>query len=177
MAYPNPLDFARIPTDVLVALDWRPYHFAVQPYHHLIRIAHIVSMSTFFGGIATLDLRLLGWRRRLPSAPFIELIVPWLYFTFGIAIVSGFALFLYDPLHVGSHAYFAPKLILTVLGVANAALFRRSGYLATLTSGLSEAKNTVVHARIFGALSLALWTGVVICACLNVEAAPRVLLR
>jgi hypothetical protein len=26
-------------------------------------------------------------------------------------------------------------------------------------------------------VSLALWTGVVVCACLNVEAAPKVLLR
>ena len=177
MAYPNPLDFARIPTEVLVALDWRPYHFAIQPYHYLVRITHIVSMSAFFGGIAALDLRLLGWRQKLPSRPFIELIVPWLYFTFGIAIISGFALFLYDPVHVGSHAYFAPKIILTVLGIANAALFRRSGYLATLTSDGPEAENAVAHARMFGALSLALWTGVVICACLNVEAAPRILLR
>ena len=177
MAYPNPLDFARIPNDVLVTLDWRPYHFAVQPYHYLIRTAHIASMSAFFGGIAALDLRLLGWRQKLPSRPFIELIVPWLYFTFGIAIISGCALFLYDPVHVGSHAYFAPKLILTILGVANAVLFRRSGYLAMLTGDTSETKAAVAHARIFGALSLALWTGVLIFACLNVEAAPRVLLR
>ena len=75
MAYPNLLDFARIPTEVLVALDWRPYHFAIQPYHYLIRITHIVSMAAFFGGIATLDLRLLGWRRALPLGSFIEQIV------------------------------------------------------------------------------------------------------
>ena len=177
MASPNPMDFARIPTGVLVALDWRPYHFAVQPYHYLIRAAHIVSMAAFFGGIVVLDLRLLGWRPALPSRPFIEQIVPWLYFTFGIAIVSGFALFFYDPVHVGSHAYLAPKLILTALGVANAALFRRSGYLAALTADTPASENVLVHARIFGALSLAIWIGVVICACLNVEAAPRMLLR
>jgi hypothetical protein len=177
MAYPNPFDFVRIPTDVLVTLDWRPYRFAIQPYHHLVRIVHIISMAAFFGGIAVLDLRLLGWRRALPSRPFIELIVPWLYFTFGFAFVSGCALFFYDPVHVGSHAYFAPKLILTALGVANALLFRRSGYLAKLASDPRPAEDALIHGRIFGALSLALWTAVVVCACLNVEAAPRVLLR
>ena len=177
MAYPNLLDFARIPADVLVALDWRPYHFAIQPYHYLIRITHIVSMAAFFGGIATLDLRLLGWRRALPLGSFIAQIVPWLYLTFGIAFISGCALFLYDPVHVGSHAYFTPKLILTALGIANAALFRRSGYLATLTGDAPAAESAIVHARVFGALSLVLWLGVVVCACLNVEAAPRVLLR
>jgi len=177
MAYPNPLDFARIPTAALVALDWRPYHFFVQPYHYLIRVTHILSMAAFFGGIVVLDLRLLGWRPTLPSRPFIEQIVPWLYFTFAIAIVSGFALFFYDPVHVGSHAYLAPKLILTALGVINAAMFRRSGYLAALTADTEASAKAVAHARMFGALSLAIWIGVVVCACLNVEAAPRMLLR
>jgi hypothetical protein len=177
MAYPNLLDFARIPNDALVALDWRPYHFAIQPYHYLIRIIHIVSMAGFFGGIATLDLRLLGWWRALPVGPFVEQIVPWLYVMFGVTFISGCALFFYDPVHVGSHAYFTLKLILTALGIANAALFRSSGYLATLTGDASAAESAIFRARVFGALSLALWFGVVVCACLNVEAAPRVLLR
>ena len=119
----------------------------------------------------------VSWRPALPSRPFIEQIVPWLYFTFGIAVISGIALFFYDPVHVGSHAYFAPKLILTALGVINAALFRRSGHLAALTADTPASERAVAHARMFGALSLAIWIGVVVCACLNVEAAPRVLLR
>jgi hypothetical protein len=41
--------------------------------------------------------------------------LPWLYTTLGIAIITGFALFFYDPVHVGSHAYFTLKLILTAL--------------------------------------------------------------
>jgi hypothetical protein len=175
MAYPNPLDFTRIPTDTLVALDWRPYYFAIQPYHYLVRITHVVSMAAFFGGIATLDLRLLGWRRGLPLGPFIEQIVPWLYIMFGTTLLSGCALFFYDPVHAGSHAYFMPKLILVALGVANAALFRSSGVLAALTSNAPA--RVVAHARVFGAVSLALWVGAVVCACLSVEAAPRVLLR
>jgi hypothetical protein len=59
----------------------------------------------------------------------------------------------------------------------NAALFRRSGHLATLTGNVRSAESAVVQSRIFGALSLALWIGVVVCACLNVKATPRVLLR
>jgi hypothetical protein len=84
MADPNALDFLRIPSETLVALDWRPYHFAVQPYHYLIRAAHVTSMAGFFGGIATLDLRLMGWRQTLPLQPLAELVLPWLYVTFGI---------------------------------------------------------------------------------------------
>jgi hypothetical protein len=173
MADPNALDFLRIPSQTLIALDWRPYHFALQPYHYLVRMAHIVSMAAFFGGIGLLDLRLMGWRGTLPLRPFANHVLPWLYATFAIALLSGLALFFYDPVHVGSHAYFSLKLILTALGVGNAALFRRVGYSETLATDGPVSR----HARLVGIVSLALWTGVVVCACLNVEAAPKVLLR
>jgi len=171
----NALDFLRIPPDTLAALDWRPYHFALQPYHYVIRITHVVSMAAFFGGIAALDLRLMGWRKTVPLRPFAEQTLPWLYATFAIAVITGFALFFYDPVHVGSHAYFVLKLVLTVLGIANAAMFRRSGYLAALA--IEGPADLSARARLAGAVSLALWAGVVICASLNVEAAPKVLLR
>jgi hypothetical protein len=177
MADPNALDLIRIPSDVLVALDWRPYHFALQPYHYLVRMTHVVSMAAFFGGIAALDLRLMGWRVTLPLPPLADLLLPWLYVTFGIALVSGIALFFYDPVHVGSHAYFSLKLLLTALGLANAALFGRSVRFGAFAAMAPAPGAPSGHARLAGALSLALWTGVIVCACLNVEAAPKMLLR
>ena len=175
MPNPNVLDVLRIPSDLLIALDWRPYRFAIQPYHYIIRIAHILSMAGFYGGIAALDLRLLGWRPPLSLKAFTLQVVPWLYFTFAIAIVSGLALFFYDPLHVGGHAYFTGKMILTCLGVINAWLFQRTGYIAALPIDAS-AEHPTANARLIGAVSLALWTGVIIFACLNVEEAPKRLL-
>jgi hypothetical protein len=177
MADPNALDFIRIPTSVLVTLDWRPYHFAIQPYHYLIRVTHILSMATFFGCIAALDLRLMGWWPALSLRALADHVTPLLYITFGSTIITGVALFLYDPVHVGSHAYFGLKLVLTCVGFVNAAVFRRGGYLTSLAPDASTSQHSVVRARLAGALSLAIWTGVVICACLNVEAAPKVLLR
>lgn len=173
MADPSALDFIRIPSEALEAVDWRPYHFAVQPFHYLIRATHVLSMAAFFGGIALLDLRLIGWRSSLPLRALADQALPWLYATFALASVTGLALFFYDPVHVGSHAYFTMKLILIALAVGNAALFRRTGYLASLNA---EASMTA-HPRLVGAVSLALWTGVIICACLNVEGVPKVLLR
>jgi hypothetical protein len=175
MADPNAFDLIRIPSDVLVALDWRPYHFALQPYHYLVRMSHVVSMAAFFGGIAALDLRLMGWRASMPLKHLADLALPWLYVTFAIALATGIALFFYDPVHVGSHAYFSLKLVLTGFGLVNAALFRRGATLAALASE-TPAKPSA-HVRFAGAVSLLLWTGVVVCACLNVEAAPKVLLR
>ena len=133
MADPSTFDLIRIPSEALVALDWRPFHFALQPYHYLVRMAHLVSMGAFFGGIAVLDLRMMGWRANGPLQPFADLVLPLVYVTFGIALVTGVALFFYDPVHVGSHAYFTLKLLLTLLGLANAALFRRSAHYAAFS--------------------------------------------
>jgi hypothetical protein len=177
MADPSAFDALRIPSSVLIALDWRPYHFAFQPYHYLIRATHVLTMAAFFGGIAALDLRLIGLWRQVPLRVFADQIIPWLYVTFGVTFVSGVALFLYDPVHVGSHAYFSFKLILTCIGLGNAALFRQSGYLMSLPSDPSAAVLLNMRARTVGALSLVLWTGVILCACLNVEGVPKVFLR
>ncbi len=117
------LAYLRIPFETLMALDSRTLHFHMQPFHHLIRLAHIVSMAAFFGAIGLLDLRLLGFRSAVPLRAFAENVLPWLYATFGVAFATGVALFLYDPVHVGSHAYFTPKLILIALGVMNALLY------------------------------------------------------
>lgn len=175
MADPSALDFLRIPSGVFVALDWRPYRFALQPYHYITRITHVVSMAAFFGGIAALDLRLIGWRPALPLDAFGEHILPWLYATFGVAFLSGVMLFFYDPVHVGSHAYFTLKLLMMFAAVANAAFSR--GVHATAQCVGSIPKSYGAHSSIAGTVSLLLWTGVVICACLNVEGPPKVLLR
>src|SRR5260370_21435278 len=102
-------------------------------------------MAEFSGGIAALDLRLMGWRAKLPLQPFADLVLPWLYVTFGIALVSGVALFFYDPVHVGSHAYFSLKLLLTLLGLVNAALFRRSAYFAAFAPEASASAVPSAH--------------------------------
>ena len=130
MADPSIFDSIRIPTETLIALDWRPYHFAMQPYHYLLRTAHILSMALFFGGIGLLDLQLMGWLRAVPLKPFAEFVLPCLYLTFAVTAVTGVALFLYDPLFAGSRAYWTPKLIAIALALANAALLNRTKFIA-----------------------------------------------
>ena len=56
---------------------------------------------------------------------FAEHVLPWLWATFAITVATGLALFLYDPVHVGAHAYWSPKLISIGLGLFNAAFFHR----------------------------------------------------
>jgi hypothetical protein len=173
MADPSVFDAVRLPANVLVALDWRPLHFAMQRYHYLVRLGHVVSMAAFYGGIALLDLRLLGVRGAVRLKPFADHVLPALHVTFAVAVMTGVALFLYAPVHVGAHAYFVPKLIAIALGLVNAAIYHRTGYL----NALAAEERLPSSARIAGALSLAFWTAAVAFACLNVEPAPRVILR
>lgn len=169
----HPFALLRLPFALLAALDSREFHYALQPYHHLVRLVHVLTVAAFFGGIMQLDLRLMGWRATVPLRAFAEHVLPWLYATFGVAVVTGLALFFYDPIGVGSHGYFTPKLIFLALGLANAAAFHRSGYVAALAAQ----SRMPAGARIAGALSLITWTAVMVCASLNVEGAPKVLLR
>ena len=37
MAIPHTLDFLKLPTDLLIALDYRPYHFVLQRVHYIVR--------------------------------------------------------------------------------------------------------------------------------------------
>jgi hypothetical protein len=173
MADPSLFDPIRIPFEVLATVDWRPYHFAMQRYHFLVRAAHIGAMAAFYGGIGMLDFRLMGWRGAVPLRAFAAHVLPWLWTTFAITVATGLALFLYDPVHVGAHAYWSPKLIAVGLGVVNAALFHRGGYVVALAAQ----DRMPTPARIAGALSLACWTAALLFACLDTEAAPKVFLR
>jgi len=173
MADPSAFDLLRIPAGVLIALDNRTLHFEMQPWHYLIRMAHIVSMGAFFGGIVALDLRLIG----LPSKGAIHHLwdqsIRSIYIFFALTILTGIPLFLFDPVHVGSHAYFTPKLLLLVLALANAMIFNKmSATLPLTTEG-----HTPWQARVSGSLSILLWTGVLICSSMNVEGVPKVFLR
>jgi hypothetical protein len=173
MADPSLFDAVRIPGDALVALDNRTLHFAMQPYHYLIRLVHIIAMAIFFGGIGLLDLRLMGWRPTIPLRSFAQFIMPGHYISFWVSVITGVALFLFDPVLVGSHAYFAPKLLLIALALVNAAVLHRPGNLRALAART----DLPLDARVAGALSLAFWTGVLVCSSLNVEGVPKVYLR
>jgi hypothetical protein len=56
-----------------------------------------------------------------------------------------------------------------VLGLANAALFNRTAYIAALAS---EDRMSIL-ARVAGALSLIFWSAALVFACLNTEAMPN----
>jgi hypothetical protein len=169
----HPLAFMRLPFGLLTALDSRTLHFWMQPTHFLVRLLHILSMAGFFGIVLLIDLGLLRRTATARLRVLAEIGLPWLHGSFAVAFVTGIALFFYDPVHVGSHGYFVPKLVLLVLALVNTSVGHRRRYGAVLYGDAPATAGT----RGIALLSILLWTGVVVCACLNTEAVPKVFLR
>jgi hypothetical protein len=85
-------------------------------------VFHIVMTGSFFGGIALLDLRLLGIHRRVAVSTLMQHVIPTLWWLFGGVVLSGGLLFLFMPLEYSGNPAFLTKLVLIVLGGLNALL-------------------------------------------------------
>lgn len=172
LEFANALDPFRIPAQYLIALDNRALHFALQPWQFLIRAVHVLAVSVFFGAITVLDLRLLGRAPELPLQALTRLILPWVYASLAATMVTGVALFFYDPLAVGSHDWLTPKLLFIALGLANAIWFNA----AYLPAQLASATGLTTAGKVAAAVSILLWGLAILCACLNAEPPPRLYL-
>jgi hypothetical protein len=159
-----------VPTDWLVWLTTssiRMPFYRLQWLHGEMRLLHILSMAVFFGTILVLDLRLLGRAHDLSLQQLARLTLPWTYGGFLVAMVTGVVLFLFDPIQVASHTWFLPKLALIGLALLNVAVFHRRGFALSLA-----AVGPTRYGRLAGALSLALWLGVIACATGNAVERP-----
>ncbi|GBQ86187.1 hypothetical protein AA13595_1833 [Gluconacetobacter johannae DSM 13595] len=169
----HPLAFMRLPYDVLVAMDSRMYHYWMQPVHYLVRTVHILSMAGFFGMDLLFSITLCHNREKHVLSAVSRLLVQWVHSLFAVAMVTGVALFFYDPVHIGSRAYLTPKLLFIALAMGVAAIGHRRVYLPALAGQ----GGTTTKARLVAIASITLWSAVIIASCLNSEGVPKVFLR
>lgn len=140
--------------------------------HAPLRLAHIISMAAFFGTILFIDVMVL--RRpdgKVDLRSLIETYVPLTYSSFLLAVPTGILCFLYDPISVGNHAWFVPKMICVALALCNAACFG-----APFNVGMSRltSARAMGYTRVATLLSLALWSGAIMFATANHETRPVV---
>ena len=127
----------------------------------IAEVFHIVMTGGFFGGIAMLDLRLLGIHRAISSSLLMRHIMPCLWWLFIGVLISGALLFMFMPLEYSGNPAFRTKLLLILLGGLNAlfmhvVLFRNQF--------LWDAHNKIPFGvRISALLSLCVWIGVLAC--------------
>jgi uncharacterized protein DUF6644 len=128
--------------------------------YSIIESIHVWSMCLFFGLAVMFDLRLLGWTmRKVPVSEFSRRLLPWTIAGFVIMVISGTLLFYAIPVRSYQNIFFRFKMVLLLLAGLNVWIFHSRVYpkVATWDSDTVPPR----PARVAGALSLALWIGVV----------------
>lgn len=161
-----------LPADFLLWLadsNLRMAMYRLQVIHPLIRLLHLLSMAIFFGGVLVLDLRLLGWSPPVTLGHLNRLLRPWLHGSFAVVMITGVLLFLFDPIQVGSHTYFVPKLLLCVIGMATTV------FQHPQTVGWLGSTGAVIAGRLraVAAISLVAWVAVIACSTFNKTEQPK----
>lgn len=138
--------------------DFRLWLYQFQDADRFLIFVHLTAAALLFGGIFVVDLRLLGFVRTLSDAALMRLVLPGVKAGAVAALLSGIILLLFNPIAVGVHTFFLPKMALIVLGFANALLFHR----------VARAGDRPRRRQAAAILSILLWSGVFLCSTFNV---------
>ena len=109
-------------TELLVWLASSPLRlwvYGLRSVRGVFRFLHLLSMAGFLG-MLLIEVKRLGFFR---DASIQGARIPMLTLmngAFAVTVLSGIALFLYDPIGVGLHTMFLPKLLLITLGLVHA---------------------------------------------------------
>lgn len=123
--------------------------------------AHAVSMALFAGLIIMMDLRLLGFAfRRMPLSQVQRQLFPWQMATMVLSAATGATLLYSKPLLYYGKAFFWIKMALMLFAGLNALAFHYGTYKSVAVWDTNS--RPPVGARLAGALSVALWAGVIV---------------
>jgi len=153
-----------LPVALLVALatsDLRIAVYGLRWLYGITRFLHLLGMAGFLGMILLLEVKRLGF---FPAASFQEArlpIVALMNVAFAVTLVSGLALFFYDPIGVGLHTMFLPKLILICAGLLHATTLERM-----------KALRTPKLRRLSAGAALTIWVLVIGCSTWNAVERP-----
>jgi hypothetical protein len=121
-----------------------------------VNAAHILGIALLYGAITPLNLRLLGLWGGVPREPLARVLVPVAAAGLALAVAAGLLLFATRATEYAGTGFFQAKLALVALGAAGALLLHRTHGLV-----LHDAPDSVL--RRHAILSLACWTGAILC--------------
>jgi hypothetical protein len=129
----------------------------LSPVYPWLNAGHILSLALLVGGIAALDLRLLGAFRDIPAAHLARPAVRIAGWGLAFALATGALLFSVQPAHYLANPAFLAKLALVSVGMVNAVALRRlPGWRAVLGGG-----PVPVTVKLAALVSLASWVAAV----------------
>lgn len=142
-------------TDISIAIRESIYAYPI------VESVHVLGLTVFMGLLLLWDLRLVGLvLRRFPVTQVWRQLIPWIALGAVIMTVSGVLLFLSDPVRFYGNVFFRVKAAGLVIAVANAALFHVG--IERTVAQWDLAPSTPRAAKIAGAVSIAVWSIVVV---------------
>ena len=132
-------------------------------WYPVIESVHVLSLCLFLGIAVFWDFRLLYWGlKRVPVSDVqSRLMMPWAVLGFALMVASGTLLFIEEPVRFYGNIFFRVKVVLLILAGLNAFIFHSNAGRRLLDWDNSPL--TPTGAKIAGAMSLFLWTLIVIC--------------
>ena len=137
-------------------LSWFVIHYAwVWPASETL---HFIGLAMLMGVIGIIDLRLLGFGKRIPFAP-LHRLLPWAISGFGICLTTCTLFFAGDPFQYVHNSVFWFKMLFVMLAGINVLLFYITGVFRRVET-LGPGEDAPLPAKVIAALSLFLWIGV-----------------
>jgi len=120
---------------------------------------HFIGLCLLVGAMLVIDLRLLGFIRRIPIRAALAFL-PFAIIGFLINLATGIEFFVSDPLMYWPNPAFKLKMFLILLAGLNALIFTVMEHRRVLVLGDEE--NTGTFTKVTAGLSLSLWLAVIL---------------
>ena len=130
-----------------------------------VEIVHITGIGLLFGSIVILDLRLLGFSRRIPVKELARHVLPWTSASFLLIVPSGLMMFIAHASDFISSPVFVVKMCLILAAGVNAALFHTITFpsVGVWDSEQMRKLPPPPSVRAAAAASLLIWLSVIAC--------------
>ncbi len=129
----------------------------------LLNLAHIIGISTLFGAVLVLDLRMLGAWHSIPLPLIARPTVPLAAAGFAIALISGMAMITFNTTEYHGNLFLYIKLPVILFGLLNVVVVQRLGAWRNALSGGVPTAGERWTLACAGAMSLVVWLTVVGC--------------
>lgn len=127
----------------------------------LLESIHVISAALVVGSILFVDLRLLGLAaNRYPITTLSKELVPWSWFAFIVATITGLGMFITRAASHVVNPAFQWKIALLALAGLNMMIFHKRIYLEV--KNWDTGSEIPQQVKIIGCLSLILWSGVML---------------
>jgi hypothetical protein len=122
----------------------------------LVNLSHILGISSLFGSVLILDLRLLGWWPRVPLSAVSAVTEPIAKVAFGVAVLTGLGLLATKATEYLGNPFMAIKFPAIAVALLNAVLVSRTrAWRAHTERELTGGERRQLAA--FGGVSLVSW--------------------